>query len=185
MQGKLFVALFCSEFNFQNTWDVTTSGRKMTWYQLLAAEFSQVCAHLATMIPALQCGGIRCSWDSFHLTAAMASQHPCLLADCCLNHFTSSGGGPLLCVVYKANVGKGTEKSLIIDTSYAWNTCAATAASALEHGSARVGSIRSGPQAAYRERLEGYAARTLQIPLCPPQSIYCKGVDSAPHHLLW
>lgn len=103
----------------------------MAWYQplLLAVELSQDSAHPATVIPALQYGAIRCSWVSFHLTASIPSQHPCLLENCCLNHLT---GCPLLCVVYKANTGKGTEKSVIIDISYAGNTHAATAASAPE-----------------------------------------------------
>lgn len=178
------MALFCPESNFWNIWDVATSGRKMTWYQplLLAVELSQDCAHPATVIPALRCRGIRCSWVSFRLTASISSQHLFLLEDCCLNHLTSC---PLLCVVYKANIGKGTDKSVIIDTSYAWNTHAAMAASAPEHGSAGVVSISSGPQAAGHERLKGCAGGTLQISLCPPQSICCRGVDLACHHSLW
>lgn len=89
----------------------------MTWYQplLLAVELKQDCACLATVIPAVQCGGIRCSWVNFHLTLSILSQHSCLLNDCCLNHLIIC---PLPCVRYKANIEKCTERSVLIDTSY-------------------------------------------------------------------
>lgn len=69
MQGKLVLALFCSETNFQNVGDIATSGRKWAGYQLLLliVQLSQDSAHAPTVILALQCGDVGCPWVSFHL----------------------------------------------------------------------------------------------------------------------
>lgn len=70
VQGKLILALLCSETNFPSIWDTATTGRKWTGYQLLllAVELSQDYAHPPTVIVVLQCGGVGCPWVSFHLS---------------------------------------------------------------------------------------------------------------------
>lgn len=69
-QGKLVLALFCSETNSQNVWDIATSGRTWGGYQLLhlAVQPSKDYAHPPALILAQQRGGVGCPWVSFHLS---------------------------------------------------------------------------------------------------------------------